>query len=650
MPKSIVLFIFIGINIGAYGQESSVYNLEQVIKTTTNDSLKAAAMNRLAFAGNDYGFDAKSYVDSAYWLGDKRNIRTEKAKALLIKSEQFSAGAKYDSALIQINKALEIFPHTDSLKQAHFYALYYFCAGMLSLPQGDDKEETLDNFLKALRFSLLTADTYTTAACYGAVATVYNYLRQFDRAIEINNEFVDFAQKQKADNLILAKAYNNLAAAYQNAGKKEEAATYHKKFRDLLPSLESPYMQWIHVYNSAYTLMENGDIKEAIKGARHAISLAEAKKLPAVKILSSKYLTAYLLTLNKEWGASNQVLEDMQKLAAEAGSKEYQMYAYSNLADNFRETGNYKLAYEYINRQMALSDSITSEKTKINANYLTIKYQTAQKEAQIKLQQAQLKQKSTFNYILIGGAVALLLISLLGYRSYHHKQKLQQARIDELETEKQLTATEAVLKGEEQERTRLAKDLHDGLGGMLSGIKHSLRNMKENLVMTPGNAQAFERSMDMLDSSIKEMRRVAHNMMPEMLLKYGLNTALKEFCSEVDRSGAIHANYQSIGMNDAVIEQTIAVTVYRIVQELVNNAIKHAAAGNVVVQLQLSEQDKLLSVTVEDDGKGFDTALLKQSGGMGWSNIQNRVEFLKGKLDIQSAPGKGTSVLIEINT
>ena len=112
----------------------------------------------------------------------------------------------------------------------------------------------------------------------------------------------------------------------------------------------------------------------------------------------------------------------------------------------------------------------------------------------------------------------MLIISLLLIRNYKNKQELQQRRITELETEKQLTATEDVLKGEEKERTRLAKDLHDGLGGMLSGIKHSLNAMKGNLVMTPENHQAFERSMDMLDSSIREMRRVAHNMMPEALV------------------------------------------------------------------------------------------------------------------------------------
>ena len=165
--------------------------------------------------------------------------------------------------------------------------------------------------------------------------------------------------------------------------------------------------------------------------------------------------------------------------------------------------------------------------------------------------------------------------------------------------------------------------------------------------MTPENNRAFERSMDMLDSSIKEMRRVAHNMMPEALVKFGLDTALKDFCNDVNQSGALRVSYQSIGLENEAIEQTAAITIYRIVQELINNTMKHAMAKAAIVQI--TKSDNHLSVTVEDDGKGFDTAVLRQSQGIGWSNIQNRVEFLKGTLDVQSEIEKGTSVHIELN-
>jgi signal transduction histidine kinase len=265
---------------------------------------------------------------------------------------------------------------------------------------------------------------------------------------------------------------------------------------------------------------------------------------------------------------------------------------------------------------------------------------------QLLSQEKTIRQKNLLNYLLAASIVSIILIFFLSYRTYHQKQKLQQQKISELETEKKLAATEAVLKGEEKERTRLARDLHDGLGGMLSGIKYSFQNMKGNLVMNPENHQSFERGLDMLDTSIKEMRRVAHNLMPEALVKFGLDTALKDFCNDINQTGAIKINYQSIGLANVSINQTAAITIYRIVQELINNTIKHAGASSAIVQVTKNEGQ--LSVTVEDDGKGFDTGILNKLGGIGWSNIQNRVEFLKGSIDVRSGKDKGVSVHIEV--
>ncbi|MBK7345414.1 MAG: hypothetical protein IPI98_00445 [Chitinophagaceae bacterium] len=140
------------------------------------------------------------------------------------------------------------------------------------------------------------------------------------------------------------------------------------------------------------------------------------------------------------------------------------------------------------------------------------------------MQNISIKQKSTLNYILAGFLAAVLFIGFLGYRNIRHKKlltkqqdEIHHQRISELEKDKQLVAVDAMLKGQQEERSRLAKDLHDGLGGLLSGVKFSLSNMKDNLMITPENMTVFERSLDMIDTSIKELRRVAHNMMLKCL-------------------------------------------------------------------------------------------------------------------------------------
>jgi signal transduction histidine kinase len=322
-------------------------------------------------------------------------------------------------------------------------------------------------------------------------------------------------------------------------------------------------------------------------------------------------------------------------------------------ADWYFKQGNYKMAYDYARQYQSLSDSIVAEDTKEQTSLMEIRFRVANKEQEInklkdehKIQQLAIQHKNTLNYILVGGIIALLCILILSFYIYKSRQKIQQQRITELEKEKQLQATEAVLKGQEDERSRIAKDLHDGLGGLLSGVKYSLSNMKENVLLSSENALSFERTIDMLDSGIKELRRVSHNMMPENLVKFGLDTALKDYCSAITKTKALQVSYSSFGMEEFQANTNISVTVYRVIQELINNTMKHAGATASIVQL--SKDEHKLHITVEDNGKGFDVKNITAFKGAGWTNIQNRVTYLKGKIDVDSSEQNGTSVIIEI--
>ena len=223
---------------------------------------------------------------------------------------------------------------------------------------------------------------------------------------------------------------------------------------------------------------------------------------------------------------------------------------------------------------------------------------------------------------------------------------MHERRIAEFETEKQLSITEAMLKGQDEERTRLARDLHDGLGGMLSGIKLSFMNLKELMAQCLDDQQLFDRGLDMLDGSSMELRRVAHNLMPEVLLKFGLDSSINDLCENITRNGGLKVSYQSTGLENFNPDQNVSVIIYRLVQELLNNILRHASAGQAFVQLDF--HDNNLGITVEDNGVGFDTSILLTSAGIGWRNIRNRVEYLAGKIDIQSVPEHGTTVNIDL--
>ena len=498
----------------------------------------------------------------------------------------------------------------------------------------------------ALELTNRIKDTNNIAAMYGNLCRIYSSMELYDKAVEFGKSGVDAGERYK-DYKGLLVSMNNLGNVYMSLKKNKEAIDIFEKqlvaggqYKRIRSVLNALINLGITYYNEGDTL--NLDrIAKQLKSREPDFDLLDRSGASYRQLVYG-----YNFVLKRKLDAAETAFLQGVQIAEKDSITAPLENLYLGMSMLRYAQQDFAGGKMYDSKWDAL---LQSEQKKEMAEYamdLEIKYETENKVARIKLQESQLKQKSIINYILIGSAVTLLIISLLSYRTYTQKQKLQQQRIADLETRQMLTATEAVLKGEEQERTRLAKDLHDGLGGMLSGIKYSFNTMKGNLILTPENVLAYERSMDMLDSSIKEMRRVAHNMMPEALVKFGLDTALKDFCNDINLTGVLRISYLSINVENVMIDQTTAITVYRIVQELINNTIKHAGAANAIVQL--TKSNGTLSVTVEDDGKGFDKNLLNTAKGIGWSNIQNRVDFLKASLDVKTENGKGTSVLIEL--
>ncbi len=595
----------------------------------------------------------KKFPDSAMWyynLAKERSIGLDYAQgkatyashAIVILNNK----GQFSKALGVAQEALRIYETEGSKKDL---AVAYLNVGSEWHYLADFQMAT-EYYLKARKIAEDIGDKKLQRITNNNLASIFINLKEYEKGKQYAAASLVIAQELKNEYAISSSTYNIATAEL-----------YLKEYGMALKNYAT--IEEIGIRTDNYILILDGQLgmadvcsatKNMVKALEYynkVIVLSQEKEAPEYEMYAYMGLSDLYLNALDYPNAGNNIVKGIalaERLESQFEMKDLVLKA-SVLAE---QTGKFKEALNYRKQYEMLNDSIVGEKSKSNINLLEAKFEVEKKETMIsqletekQIQQLRIRQKDLLNYILIGAALAILLLSLLSYRNYVHKQNLQQQRIAELERERQLMATEAVLKGEEQERSRLAKDLHDGLGGMLSGIKYAFQNMKENLIMTPENLLSFERSMDMLDSSIKEMRRVAHNMMPESLVKFGLDTALKDFCMEISNSGALQINYQSIRLNRENLEKTTAIAVYRIVQELIGNILKHASAKTALVQV--AKNNGLLTITVEDDGKGFDTHLLEKSKGIGWTNIQNRVDFLKGSLAIDSVPEKGTSVHIE---
>ncbi len=239
----------------------------------------------------------------------------------------------------------------------------------------------------------------------------------------------------------------------------------------------------------------------------------------------------------------------------------------------------------------------------------------------------------TWTFIAVFGISILILIFLL-FRVYF-KSSLQK--------EKNIMEKELAI---EQERNRMARDLHDGLGSMLSGIKHSFSAIKNELNPEENVQHKFDSNINKLDESIAELRNISHSITSEMFLKHGLENSIKDYCNSISHQGLLAVTFKGIDLEDISIQQDQAFHIFRIIQELLQNTSKHASATQALIQL--SFHLKKLYLTVEDNGLGYDQETIANKKGIGLKNVDARVKILKGKMDIKSAVQDGTSVFIEI--
>lgn len=642
MKKLILLFLLANVFIG-YSQDVTFDELQANISKSKTKKEKVNALNELGNYWFAISYDsATAYYKKAYEISKEIKYKDGVFDYASNQGNVYLYQGKYDELIKLMKISVE---NAKKYNDKHNEAKFTVNLGNAFMSNAE--------FQKALRYFQKGIQIFNDNKEYDferkinlMISVCFSNSKNLDKAIEYSKKALSQAIVAK-DSATISKAYENIGSDYLEKSQFKTAKPYILKGKEVATKLKNlPNLANLDYYLSR-VLHSEKKYKEAIDLIKKSLSYYTETGNDFYKINALTFLSIY----QKDSGDYQNALQNLkiaEDLALKNDMKSHLLLIYPELAQLNKKIKNYELAYNYLEKHYQLNDSVSSNDLQKQLLDLDTKYQAAKKDLQIKEQESKLKNRRLLNYVFAGTVLAILLITFLVYRNLKRGQTIQQQKINELETEKQLTATEAVLRGEEQERSRLAKDLHDGLGGMLSGVKFSFNAMKQNLIMTPENAMAFERSIDQLDNSIREMRRVAHNMLPENLMKYGLDSALRELCSELNRSTTLKASYQSIDMEQHQFSQEISIACYRIIQELVNNSLKYSKAKDLLVQAHFSEEEKILQITVEDNGEGFDKNKLLNAEGIGWKNIQNRVQLVKGKIDLNSEIGKGTSVLIEI--
>ncbi|MCT4630403.1 tetratricopeptide repeat protein [Winogradskyella sp.] len=639
MKKQFILYLsFLCVLISFSQNTVQQDSLLNVIKTTTNVEDKASAHGKYAWLNlmSDLQL-AEKHLDTSLALYSQ--IQNEKgiARSNYRFAVLYRLQGAYDKGLTHIEESLKFAQHSnDSLSIANNLfqkAVIYSLKG--------DYDKGLEVYMKIL--SVYEAMDFkkgigltlnSIGITYGDLGKHEDAIRNYKKAIEIH--------EASNDSVNLPNVYGNLALTYSNQKKHDLALEYYSKARDIDIATNNNWGLAINSENIGLVLQEQGKYGEAISFFEQARSIFEKNKLTAD--LSRVYANlgnAYFLLgdLNKSKSYLQSALEN------KTDSKKVTMEIHSNLSKLYKKMGRYGLALNHYEDYTIYKDSVFEEDRIKNINDLQLKYETTKKNKEIAEQQLELNKKegeilkkSSQIIYMTGIAIFLLVATILVYLVFQQKQKRKNQEILTLKREYQIKALESLIEGEEKERFRIAKELHDGVNGDLSAIKHKLSSLLEM------NNKVINEAITMIDDSCEQVRAISHNLVPPSLENFNLVEATENYCDNLNAVNKESITFQYIG--EAVqMSKKAEVNVFRIIQELVTNALKHAEANEINVQI--SNRDQLLQITVEDNGKGFDKNTI-ESKGIGLSNIQSRVEYLNAEIDMLSND-KGTSCAIDID-
>jgi signal transduction histidine kinase len=380
-----------------------------------------------------------------------------------------------------------------------------------------------------------------------------------------------------------------------------------------------------------------GENLMAKKYALEAVEVSSNQPTPKYEIAAYYINTGDIFYREKDFIKSLHYLHYGYQLSREIQHRENSRDAAEYLSQTYASLNQNDSAFYFYRIFTGLKDSIVNNETKMKIAGIQGQYDIAKKDKEITRQQQ-------IRNILIASFIFLLIVLLLIYNGYRLKQKNKyQQAINRQQNE----LFNAIVSTQDQERKRIAQDIHDGLGSVLSAAKLKLSSLEESkMILSAGQLENYHDSLVLLDEASTELRNISHDIMPATLSKLGLEAALKNLIGKIAAHSCMQINFTAHGFDERIEENT-EMSIYRIILELINNIVKHAAAQKVT--LQLIKYPTYINLVIEDNGVGFNyEKIMEEKKGIGMGNIFSRVEYLKGTIEIDSLPGKGTTVIIDI--
>ena len=515
----------------------------------------------------------------------------------------------YDKAIDNFFKSLKLF---EKLGRKRGVANTYNNIGLILMEQDRDSAALQYQF-NGLKIREEISDEYGINDSRLNIALLYWSLEKYDSSVYYYKKAIPFYLKTNY-HYALGTAFNGLAMVYEDISEPDTALFYYNKAINEHLEVQNFYKAASSLLNKAHVYNRSGDIENELK------NLLKAKKL--VDDESSMRVRSKILF---------------------------------QLAELYNKKGQYKKASELYLEFKTIDDSLYIVDRDEKIEQIKVKYETEKKEKALlkeKAENERLQKEKALTEIrlysrnkwIIGIiSASLILIFLILFISQRNKRKAQAEKDSVIISERE-KGLKAVFNAQEEERKRIAKDLHDGIGQQISAVKMYFHNLSKGIIETkPELKEDILKVNKMISDTAADVRTISHQMMPKALLELGLVDALEDLLENCFFKTNVKYIFENFGLKKR-LPSNVEIALYRIAQELFNNIIKHSGAQKVDVQLMKMESHCIL--IVQDDGQGIPES--EASDGIGMLNINNRLSTINGNLNMDSGKGEGTTATIRI--
>lgn len=643
-----------------------------------NDNLSLADLyNNRANVYSEMEDDAGALADydKAIALYKKIGLPGDEALVLSNKANLYGTKGRFKEAIPYALEALNI---REKLKDDAGAANTSFNLGIMFKNVGR-YEEALNYLQTAERFYLKKNNEKSLATVYLVKGSVYRSKEMYEESKSYFQKAIPVLEKYKFKGG-LVNAFENLGTIAALADHDEnKALSYYEKAEDIVKGLNNVQGQISTGINVAQSFLNLGRIEEFNAKVDRIEKLAREHKYQQELQEILKLRMLYAFEKSSESGGKD-YLDEFEKIRDSVSNRDIQSQI-SDLKVKY-ETERKEAQIKLLHKQNELQKQVlASKQLALLANELELdkkNLQLGNQKLLIANQELDIKNKNVTlanntlelknnqqkidllslsdnnkslkiqqkNKQIVYGLIAFVLLAALGFLYFNKLKMEQRAKLQEARIDEQDKAARAIISAEENERSRMSQNLHDGLGQLLSATKMNLQAAIENLPEGEKSRKIYSNSLELIDESIAEMRSVSHEMVTNHVIRNGLANALKELVEKID-SNKLKVTLEVDGLMQDV-NREIQLIVYRIFQESVHNVVKHAAASRIDIRLNVLQNS--LWASVSDNGRGFDMASVKTRKGIGLDNIETRIKFLKGTYKIKSTPGEGTTLEFEIPT